>query len=50
MNSIGKKYAERWAKPDHDGLTEGHLEGARRLGWLTDSEVEKLLGEGPDGD
>ena len=50
MNSIGKKYAERWAMPGHDGLTDDHLEGARRLGWLTTHEIEEILGKETDGD
>ena len=50
MNSIGKKYAERWAMAGHDGLTDDHLEGARRLGWLTDQEVKNILGKESDGD
>ena len=50
MNTIGKKYAERWAKPGHDGLTEVHLEGARRLGWLTSNEVKEILGKENGGD
>lgn len=40
----GETYVERWAMPDHDGLTPANLEGAIRLGWLTREQVDEMLG------
>lgn len=43
--SVGDEYKRRWAMRDHDGLTEANLEGARRLGWLTQEEMDQMNGD-----
>ena len=45
MTEKGRALIERWALPDHDGLTVAHIEGAVRLGWLTRAEAETLFAE-----
>ena len=43
--SAGETLKQRWAKDNHDGLTEVNLEGAVRLGWLTREEVNTMTGD-----
>lgn len=47
MTEKGKWLATRWATPNHDGLTPAHLEGAVRLGWMTQAEVDDLTAQHP---
>ena len=41
--NFGTTYKKRWAMPNHDGLTEANLEGAVRLGWLTQAEIDEMM-------
>ena len=45
MHQMGQIYQSRWREPDHDGLTVANLEGARRLGWLTQVEIDDMTGD-----
>lgn len=39
----------RWNLPNHDGLTIGHLEGARRLGMLTEDQIKEMIEHANNG-
>lgn len=41
--NFGTEYKRRWALKDHDGLTQANLEGAVRLKWLTQEEVDEMM-------